>query len=71
LHFPERWRQLYPVALQGYLNLVAPSQIQGSTQIFRDHDSSGIVNGSSHTINGTIDIPSRCRVDQERRPSKA
>jgi hypothetical protein len=53
LHFPECGRQLYPFALQGYLNLVTPHQMQRSAQIFRDHDSPGIVNGSSHTIKHT------------------
>lgn len=56
LHFPECRRQLYPFAVQSYLNLVASDQIQRSTQIFRDHDSPGTINGSSHTIERTAKL---------------
>src|ERR1044072_6243226 len=53
LHFPECGRQLYPVALQGYLDFVSANQIHRNTQIFRNYDSPGTINGSSHTIEST------------------
>jgi len=47
---PRRRDELDPFIGKGYLDLVASVQAKGLTQVFRDHDSSGTVNGSSHTI---------------------
>src|SRR5260221_8036745 len=53
---PRRGRQRDPFALQGYLDLVAPVQIQGNEQTLRHDNSPGTVNGGSHTINSTVHV---------------
>lgn len=50
---PWRRDKLDPFVPKGYLDLVASAQVEGLTDLFRDHDSSGTINGSSHTIKRT------------------